>query len=663
MAKLIKLTDEQLTEDLRKKMLVCEDIRQRLKTEFDLANEIYQGVQTGYKQGAIDAALLSQAIARTPKSDEEIKLDTTSVIQATLFLHAKLSITDPVITTRPYNADIQNKKAAEYAQLVAEHIKEVTHLSEELQKGPYLSTCVKGNGILFVGWDEDAGEVEANGAPDPDNNKFTIEMTGDYLIRNVPPERFWIDPSATILEKNANYVFELEFKDFNALASCEEVTAERLALAKEEMNSEESLNLIKEHVNDKITAETNTLVPLFHYWEPQRVWNGMNGTHAVFMCQKEPKLIYTESNPYEHGELPYAMLTDIDIPDSIWGMSRILFALPLMEAMSQLFTQVIVNIELHGNIRLLLPEGSLNDESRTQNPYKTLFYNAATGGEPKQMTPTHVTTDIWRFEEIVRAEISRLYGMGEFSQGEIKRELSSYAVQIAIEMDDKFRVRLFNKKKEFIRRIYELLLAVTKQYVKTKRALKIVGSSMISDKSFFDAADLTGEYGFNTDYGMYLPVDPAARKQQILELIKSNVLQDAGVDMKKVIATLVSGDIISINNYLESHKKVQDKETYEIINGSTIPIQPWHDSEAHLESLADFMGTIFFESLPFESKQRLNEHKTLHVEALAKLKAEAQNTENPEEGGQGGAPAGGGEEGPGEPGQALQNMTSAPMPI
>lgn len=662
MARFRVLDDAHLKEDLKKKFDLCDQIMSKMKIEFDLTNEIYQGVQSNWREGALDTALLTQMFIKRP-SDDDMRLDSTSLIHACLFLHSKLSISDPQVVMKALNSDIKNAKAAQNAQIIVEHIKEVTRMSEELQKGPYLDTVVKGNGVVFVGWDEDGGELEADAiGKNFDPAKDDIRMTGDYLIRSVRPECFFVDPAASILEKNANYCFEIEFKEFKELAMCSEIPEEVLEMVKEEMNSEESLNLIRRHINNKVTHESNTIVPLFHYWEPHRAWNGMNGTHVVFVCAKDPKLVLRENNYYHHGRLPYVMLTDIDIPNSVYGMSRLLLALPLMEAVSQMFTQVIANIELHGNIRMMLPEGGLNDEARTNSPYDILFYNSATNAEPRQLTPTHVTTDIWRFEEILKQEISKLFGMGEFSQGQIPRELSSYAVQIAIEMDDKFRIRLFNKKKEFIKNIYEMLLSVTKQYIKTKRMLKIVGSAKISDNVYFDSSDLEGDYGVSSDYGMYLPIDPAARKQQILELVKSNILQNAGIDMKKIISVLVSGDVLEVKDLAEKSKQVQDKENLDLVTKIDVPIQPWQEHEGHIESMADFMQTIEFENLPLDIKQHMYNHKKAHIEALAKLKAEAQG--GPGEGEGGPMPAGG--EAPSTPEQmpkpesGIENLTQAP---
>ena len=658
MARVRILKDEDLIDDIKKKFDVCNQIMTRLKIEFDLADEIYQGVQSNWREGAIDTALLAQLFVKRP-SDDEMRLDSTALVHATLFLHSKLCISEPQIVIKPLNPDIKNYKAAQNAQIIVEHIKEVTRMAEEFQRGVYLDTAVKGNGIAFVGWDRDAGELEANGVDDNfDITKDEIRMTGDYVLRTVRPECFFIDPSATILEKNANYCFEIEFKQFNEIAMDSALSEETISLIKEEMNTEESLGLIRQYINDKINSESNTIVPIYHYWEPHRAWNGMEGSHVVFVCAKDPKIISRDSNKYEHGRLPYVMTSDVDIPNSPYGMSRILFALPLMEALSQMFTQVIANIELHGNIRLLLPEGGLNDEARTNNPYDVLFYNSATGGEPKQLTPTHITTDIWRFETMCRTEISKIYGMGEFSQGSIPRELSSYAVQIAIEMDDKFRIRLFNKKKEFIRNVYEVLLSITKQYVKTKRMLKIVGNTKISDNVFFESSDLEGDYGVSSDYGMYLPVDPAARKQQILELVKGNILQNAGIDMKKIISVLVSGDILEVKDLVEKSKQIQEKENLGLISGEDVPIQPWHEHEGHIESLADFMASMYFENLPLELKTKVFEHKQKHIEALAKLKVEAEPAAGaPGQPGEVSPAALGGTQAPPTPGASLANMT------
>jgi hypothetical protein len=120
--------------------------------------------------------------------------------------------------------------------------------------------------------------------------------------------------------------------------------------------------------------------------------------------------------------------------------------------------------------------------------------------------------------------------------------------------------------------------------------------------------------------------------------------------------------VIEIKDLIEKAKGIQDKENLDLISGTDVPVQPWHDHEGHLASLADFMNDMFFENLPMDIKLKVDAHKQMHVEEFAKLKAEA---EPPPEGGgaeglEMGAPPGGAKPPPGMPASPTAAMTAGP---
>jgi hypothetical protein len=207
-----------------------------------------------------------------------------------------------------------------------------------------------------------------------------------------------------------------------------------------------------------------------------------------------------------------------------------------------------------------------------------------------------------------------------------------------MEMDDKYRIRLFNKKKNFLKDLYYQGLENTKQYMTEPRKLNVVGLEQFTDNDYFSAANLQGDYDIDADYGPYMPVDPAARKQQTLEFIKSGFFEKAGGNMKKAASLLIDGSMLDVQDMFEQSTKRQEVEIDKMINGEEVGINPWDNSEDHAAAVEQFSRTGTFETLTPELKAKIWAHGEAHVQALAaKI---AKGGQGPAGGPQPGGPAG-----------------------
>jgi hypothetical protein len=254
-------------------------------------------------------------------------------------------------------------------------------------------------------------------------------------------------------------------------------------------------------------------------------------------------------------------------------------------------------------------------------------------------------------------EIQSIFGMNEFSQGQVNRELASYAVQLAIETDDKFRVRLFNKKKRVIIGIYLKSLSRCREFMTQDHTISILGLENYSSMAYFKSADITDNFRIDMDYGNYLPPDPTAKKNQVMELLKTGVLEKAGLDMKKVISVLVDGDMLDVKDLAEGARNVQEDEINRILIGEEVQVTSYQTHEEHLAVMAEFMNSLEFEALPVQVKQKILDHKQGHVQKLAALKAAAQPPPGAGPGGAPGGPAGA----PPPPGGAPAGGPTPPM--
>lgn len=644
MAKVRVKTPVQWSTELAEKLHDGKARLQRMSVEWSACRNQAQGiVNKGY--GGIDSSMVSALLqTQTQASSEETYLDSLKLLNLSNGLHAKLCISEPAVTTKPYNRDHENLRSAEIAQMVVEHIRQATDLKPILEKGSYKNCAQLGTGVMYVGWNKEAGRVIS----DPEIIQKAKEegrlqdeellMEGDYEYRNVAPDNFIIDDNATDFEVDADWCMERRRVPLQRAMWALPEHADFLKDLADKIHKDQTHTQKQKQSYE--SKRRHDAVEMWEYWEKAQPWNGMNGKYILFVeCGEEEVKILRESvNPFDHKQLPFAVLTDIDVEDDPYGISRVVLGMPVLEAVNQMFMQVIANIELHGNIRLLWPEDGTSDDVSSNHPAIRIPYNSATGEKPIYLQPGAVTTDIWRLHTLLMSELDQLYSSTEFDRGEINRELSSFAVTTAIERSEAKMIRLFSKKKLFLKRIYTQSLSNTKQYASEFRMFKVAGSEESHNLEYFQGSDLAGEYGVYVDFGQYMPIDPGAQKNAMIELYKTGIFKEAGGNVQKLLSTLIDGDLLDIQDMFEQARRTQREEIMRLINGDPAPVQPYHEHGAHYAELAEFTQKKYFENLPDEVKKEIIAHMDDHKQRYAKIMAAAQKPPPPPAGAEGAPP-------------------------
>jgi hypothetical protein len=611
---------EELKEMLRYEIEFGQEKLKKLSSEWIVGENIFQAISGGGQSGGLDSqSTIAQYFSRSASNSGKSLFNTVTVARAQLFLHSKLCITEPTVVMVPQNRDYTTKERANDAQTILDSLRVETDLQEKLEEKTWVDIVTKGTACMYVGWDFSKGKVK-----NVDNELGEIEMTGDFCLRPVNMtdfypqsgvdsfldsisciERVWVDARMAVFDYPdlAEYIDELtpdKDRSKNASYSGRNQSANR--------------------------------VPLYHYWEKATPFNGMLGRHVVFTIKDvggrdsidinpdHLEILFVGENPLAHKGLPYAWMTDIPVRNDIYGMSRAVHCAHHVDTINAFLTSVIESAENHGMPRLVAPENSTDKSVNSQDIAKIIYYNPASGGQIYHLKPTPVTTDIWRVIDIAVEEVDMIFGQNEFSKGQINRELSSYAVQIAVEMDDKFRINLFNKKKKFLQKVYELLLKTSLQFVTEERKIKFSGKRGAYKALYWAGADLE-DIDVTAEYGKYMPIDPAAKKQMLLEIINSGAYEKAGGNPAKLFKIIM----LDLTDVFESAKEIQASEISSMLsNGMGAKVQPWHDHPAHMDKLQDFFNSADYELLDGENKSVLWNHYLDHENKFAEIQAKAQ---------------------------------------
>jgi hypothetical protein len=632
--RIITLTDDELEKSLVKRMKKGLEKISNLKKDWDSNYAIYQVVSSASStHDMIDARhyLADDNVLVAPEPA------TCRVASAIINFHSKLVMSEPTVIAESLENDTISRQAEKYVQRYCDDLYRTTAMKPVLDEKVWLDCAIKGIGVLGVEWDPYRGDI----AETPKDPEAAIKMTGDHKFYYQRPELFIIDPVATIFEIDADWciggeILQIETARWQHPDQIKEI----LDMAEDDKKAGfgvETADSEPVGVDEKLES-----VIKWTYYERHMPSNGMRGAKVEFFYGlDDEKVVFLSREPLdnEHGQLPFCVMTDLNTNDC-YGLARATLCQVHHDKISRFFQKVEDNIEQFGETRMLMPTG-LKANAVEAAGVKIIPFNGTTGEKPIYLTPSAVTGDIWKFNELLGREIDMVFASGEFDRGEINRELSSYAVLTAIERSEAKLILLFSKKKRFIKRLYTLAISDAKQYIQTARTFATSGGLSVASSSSFKGADLKGRVNLTVEFGMYQPIDPAARKQQLFELLKTGAIEKAGLPIKKTVSQLMGGDIKPIKDMADMAEDVQVEELWRMINGEEAPVQPYHEHLTHYAIVAKFMNELQFEHLDVEIKKKIFKHYLDHKAAIEQVLAKQQP-----QGAPGGAPEGGGGENP-----------------
>lgn len=614
--RVIHQSEEQLKTTLDKKMKAGIAKIQKMKKEWDAVDCIYQAVAGDrLKSLAVDSGVVSSVAGLLPNATANVTL--SARVGCALINHkSKLEMSEPTVIARALDQDFITKQAEEYTQQYCDNLYLSSPIKRILCSKVFLDVVIKGTGALAVNWNEYGGEV-AEAPEDPDGE---IKMTGDHSFRHVKMERFIIDPNAGVFEVDAKWCIEgMEYSIEELVWMYPEHKEFIIEMAEEHRKG-------RDCETDETAEETErpASLILWEYYEKHSIENGMRGAHVHFFRRGEGAIEIIQRGPLRnaHGLLPFCVFTDLDLINDSYGLSRGVLATSHHDRLCKFFTDIEKNIELFGHTRFLTPSTQQANILKV-NGAIAIPFNAALGEKPIYLQPSAVSTDIWKFHGIISEEIDMIFSSGEFDRGEINRELSSYAVLTAIERSEAKLIGLFNKKKEFIKRMYMLILSDAQQFITEERAFNITGYASHHKYQSFKGTNLKGRVDQTVDFGQYMPVDPSARKQQMFELLKMGALEKAGIPMKDIVSKMIGGDVKDVKTMLDMAEAVQEAEINRMIEGKEAPVQPYHEHLSHIHVLAEFMNDAPFEALDAPVKQAIFDHFNRHNTEAAKIMAMA----------------------------------------
>ncbi len=514
------------------------------------------------------------------------------------FLHAQLSSNPPTSVPVPTSQELKDRQAARVAEHLIQHGRREYEV-QEFQDATTLDTMIYGSGWGRCSWSPTKGEIRKI-----EGDKAI--MQGDFDISTPSVWDVWLDPEASCW-RDVRYVFVRHY-----------ITLEE-ALAKWPQHKQELTTLTTKQKKDRFFDSAlapdeydSTLVELYEYIEKKLPWNGMKGRY-VWGIESGLLLTDINVNPFTSHEIPLRILTDIDIPHRVYGKSIVSYLARGQEVLAALDSTILDNIQAHGVVRLVLPDGAkINDEGLTNNGWEYVEVAGNAGGAPFFMNPPTLMPDIYRFRDQLIVGLQTIAGINENMLGQQSREMSGYSMQTAINAGNMVRRRLFNKYTGFVNWFWNTYLSTIQQEWTSKKQIVVVGQEDARSVKSFSGADIEGGFDLQTDYGTNFSLDPERRQEQIMQL--SPLMEKAGMSQKKILEKLQLSDVKGVFDIMDLARKRQIEVFEEMIDkyegGAPVYIAP-EELEEHkgmLDAAYEFVMLRRYKDLEDGIKQLIVRH-------------------------------------------------------
>lgn len=559
------------------------------------------------------------------------------------FIHAQMSANPPIVVMRPATSDQEDSRRADAADKVSRYALKQYNLQEKVDQVS-LNTLLYGTGILKLNWDSTLGDIISH-----DSKTGKLELEGDISITSPFIWNIFIDPDARSIDK-IRYVIEELYIDYEEAVHRWPGNEKQLEAARVQPTSGVGMGL-------GVTAGYGTpgassssekrynMVKLLEYWEPGNPSNGYLGRYGITTQTgiviepiranpfrfKEPGAVWElENGKYkdlsaeakqekldklpERARLPYLFLTDIDVPNSIWGKSFVDYAAPLQDTLSRLDSAVMDSIQAHGIVRLVVPEGS--EITQLTNSNWDIVKIAGTF-PPFFIHPPQLMSEMNSMRLALIQGINDVCGVNESMFGQQSREQATSAMQYATNQGNMIRRRLFNKYVLFTEALYKSILDLVCKHWTTNRVINVLGKEHALESIDIKGLDVDGGYDVVGDYGVSLSLDPITRQQQLVTM--EPLLEKAGVTPRRILKLHKLADIEDLYDDI-TLADTRQQEIFEriIATEEYVAPKPFRDHTNMIAYALRYFMSAEFERLP----EHIQDLCQKHIEDRAQLAAQ-----------------------------------------
>ena len=552
------------------------------------------------------------------------------------FLHAQMSANPPSVVMRPTSSDQDDHRRADAADRVVRWAIRHYEMQEKVDQWS-LHGLLYGTGIVKTVWDSTKGDIiEWN------EKEGEVKLEGDISITVPFTWNIFLDPDARTW-KDVKWVIERFYMDYDEALARWPDKEEVLKAAKVTRDSAIQHAATRQ---SNLSHDRFNSVELLEFWETGLPTNGYLGRYCLLTsgggivesCRPSPfrfrqpgagRRLQDSGLPDdvveerikktpEQAQLPFHILTDIDVPNVVWGRSAVEYASSLQDSLARLDTAVMDNIQAHGVARMVVPDTSEVEKNISNSPWDVL---KIAGNQPPyfvevpQLMPEMTSTRV----NIIQG-INDVMGVNDAMFGVQKRETSGTSMNYATNQGNMIRRRIFNKYVLGVESIYKAILKLVCRHWPVARTIYVLGKENAMEAVDLKGTDIDGGYDVVGEYGVSLSLDPMSRREEILTL--QPLFEKAGVPTRTSLKLLKLNELEGMYDRLALAENRQ-REVFEemIATGRYIPPEDLLDHENMISWALEYFMTSEFHYLDPQLKELCKQHIRERVQLAAQEKA------------------------------------------
>ena len=503
---------------------------------------------------------------------------------------ARLSRFKSNVKALPVNDEFEDKKSAEFADLILRQLNNQNQFDLKLQEIERWN-AVFGEMYLDIDWDPTIGDKNAKG-----------ERLGDVKYCLAPPFFKLFDYKRHY--EDTRWVLEV-----HRIMHVEEVRKKYgKKVEPDGRTSVYSYEFLKDHLHSKQPDEV--VVYRFVYPPDEFVPEG-----AYILFTREKVLEMASAYPYSHNKFPFVRLTDIDVPSRLHGMSLFEHLKPIQHNYNKTTSLISKNIFLVAHPKIMMPEGAAKVESMGNSATAVTFRGPVA---PSVVTFPPNPPEVYGFRDKLKEEMEQIGGVFGVSRGAPPPGIrAGIALQFLEEQELQRANTSIVKHNNFIVEVNEMAISVAGDYYNTDkeggdgRLVRILGPNSQYQIKTLSEVNLSGPYTINIQNTTALADSRAGRTQQVIDLAQNIPgllsreqiadLLDLGAPEKFYsIATAALRAAESENEEMLRGEEVSDPDVYEQ------HIQHWRSHAIVVQ------GRFYKEDVPEAIKAEMREHLAIH---------------------------------------------------
>lgn len=378
------------------------------------------------------------------------------------------------------------------------------------------------------------------------------------------------------------------------------------------------------------------------------------GAHKLFpqggmmtLVDNQIVSFFSEGNPYQHSEYPYAKVDHIPT-GNFYAESSITDLIPLQREYNRTRSQIIEAQNRTSKPQLLAPMGSINPAKITTEPGQVILYRpgfAPPQPLPIQSLPAYIFSNVQQ----ILMDMEDISGQHQVSKGSAPAGVTAAtAISFLQEKDDAYLTHTYQSVESAWEKIARHTLSHAVQYWDVPRLIRTVGSDGAFDSMMLRSSDIATGTDIRMEGGSSLPQSKAGRQAFLMDLMKMQfIAPEKGLELMEIGGVQKLYDQLKVDERQAQRENIRFKRMKaeevmmhqqeammqmpdpDVETGmpmqppSIIPVNTWDNHTVHIEVHNRFRKSQIFELLEEPVKiileQHVQEHKMAQMQDMQEM--------------------------------------------